>query len=332
MKTTDLKKLAAYIDGATTVLLLQPDKPDGDSVATALALEEIMSDLEKNVVHYCAGRVEPYLSYLDGWDRIGEDWPRKYDVAILVDCAASEQIPRLIEAHRTELEARPMVLIDHHTGGSDIKYLDLMVLDEYAAATGELIFEIAGKLKWPLSKQAYSYLTSSILSDTMNLTNGSTTAKTVEVFAKIVKAGEVNLYALNQRFKESTAQDPEMLAVKGKLLSTVEFYADGQIALVVVTAEMLELYRNKTNLAVLVFYDMLNTRGVKLAVVMNEYPNLIRTSMRAKLEVAGPIAEHFGGGGHPMAAAFPAPERTIAALKPEFIEYAAKVIARVKTN
>ncbi|QQR51925.1 hypothetical protein IPG36_04930 [bacterium] len=40
----DLQK---FIDAAGTILILQPDSPDGDSLGTALGLEEILGDLGK---------------------------------------------------------------------------------------------------------------------------------------------------------------------------------------------------------------------------------------------------------------------------------------------
>ena len=205
-------------------------------------------------------------------------------------------------------------------------HITLAIIDEAAAATGELIYSLASQLGWPVSPDACALLVSSILADTLNLTNSKTTARTVEVFAALVKLGEVNLNLLNSRWREASAYDPDLIVLKGKLLSQLEFYADNQIALVTFSKELLDEYRQRTSLAALVFFDMLNARGIKLAIVINDYGTIVRTSMRAKLPVAGPIAEHFGGGGHDMAAAFPCTDRTVAELKPDLITYAAKVI------
>ena len=52
-----------------TVLILQPENPDGDSVASSLALEEIFGDLGKKVVIYSYVHIPDYLKYIQGSDR-----------------------------------------------------------------------------------------------------------------------------------------------------------------------------------------------------------------------------------------------------------------------
>jgi phosphoesterase RecJ-like protein len=326
MQAHDLKQFSEAIEKAQSILILQPDKPDGDSVASALALEEIFSDLGKSVHHYTAGRVESYLSHLIGWDRIGGNWPRHYDLALLIDTGADEQIPRLLEAHKTDLIAKPYWLLDHHPAPESMSHLTGQLTDEESASTGEMIYILSERMSWDINAQACSYIVSSILADTMNLTNAMTTVRTVEVFAAVVKLGNVNLNELNKRWRETSAYDPDLIILKGQLLSSMELYANNQIALISASKELLEEYRQRTNLAALVFFDMLNSRGVKLAIFMNDYGSMIRTSMRAKVPSAGQIAEHFGGGGHDMAAAFPCTDKTLAELKPELIAFAAQVI------
>ena len=53
-----------------TVLIVQPENPDGDSVASALALEEILGDTGKKVVIYSYVHIPEYLRYIAGQDRI----------------------------------------------------------------------------------------------------------------------------------------------------------------------------------------------------------------------------------------------------------------------
>jgi bifunctional oligoribonuclease and PAP phosphatase NrnA len=324
----DVVQLGHLIGNANRILVLQPDKPDGDSVASALALEELLVGQGKTVSHYAAGRVEPYLSYLVGFDRVAGEWPTGgHDLAILLDCGSSSQVPRLLEAHKSDLVSKPYVLIDHHRVTEEpMAHVTLAIIDETAAATGQMVYAIAKQLGWQLTPVVCSYLTSSILADTLNLTNSKTTTAVVQAFADIVEQGQVNLNLLNMRFREATANDPDLVVLKGQLLSRLEFYADDQIALLTVDKDLIDQYRQRTSLAALVFFDMLNARGIKLAVVMSNYGAIIRTSMRAKLSVAGPIAEHFGGGGHDQAAAFPTTDMTMAELKPEFITYAARML------
>ena len=47
---TEAKKI---IDNATNIVVIQAENPDGDSVGSALALEEILGGLGKNASLYC---------------------------------------------------------------------------------------------------------------------------------------------------------------------------------------------------------------------------------------------------------------------------------------
>ena len=61
------EKIKDSISGAQHIVIIQADNPDGDSLSSALALEEIIGDLGKDVSLYCAVMVPDYLKHLTGW-------------------------------------------------------------------------------------------------------------------------------------------------------------------------------------------------------------------------------------------------------------------------
>ena len=320
IKTKDITEFSELLNNAQNILLLQPDKPDGDSLGSILALEEILGDMGKTTTMFTAGRVEPYLSHMPGWDRVGSDWPESFDLAILVDTAAPDQIARLLGDHHPDLHKKPFILIDHHGDYTPIEGVDLHILDPKAAATSEIIYTITKKLKLPLNPRACQRLLSSLFADTLNLTTPSVTAKTVEIYAALIKTGDVDVSALHRAFRESSATDADLLAVKGKLLQSVEFYADGKIALVVIDDEMLKEYRKRTSLSSLVLYEMLWARGVVAAAAISDYKTIIRTSLRSREPISAPVATSFGGGGHPNAAAFSDDKTPLDELKTKLVD------------
>jgi len=326
IKRNDIIQLGHLVDEAKTILLLQPDKPDGDSLGSMLALEEIFGDMGKTTHMFTAGRVESYLSHLPGWDRVSNDWPDKYDLAILVDSAVPDQSARMLSAHHPTLRKHPLVIIDHHGGHEIIDGAIMAMVDPKAAATSEVLYKIAKTLKWPLNERACQRLVASIFADTLNLTTPSVTTRTIEVFAALVKLGNINVSALHRAFRESAANDPDLLAVKGQLLEAVEFFADGQIALVVAPQAMVKEYRQRTSLSALVMFEMLWARGVKVAAVMSDYGTIIRTSLRAREPIAAKVATIFGGGGHPMAAAFGDDKTPLEELKTKLVKELEKAL------
>ncbi|MEO5498924.1 MAG: DHH family phosphoesterase, partial [Candidatus Saccharimonadales bacterium] len=165
-------QLKSLIDDANRIVIVQPENPDGDSLASALALEEILGDLKKEITLYCPIDMPKYLHYVAGWDRVSHEWSGKYDLAIIVDTAAEALLQKSLasDGFRHFLETHPVIVLDHHVEadeGNDLSFKHELVLSEDAASTGELIYEIANELKWDINKTAAENLFISLASDTL---------------------------------------------------------------------------------------------------------------------------------------------------------------------
>ncbi len=297
----NIKKLGRLVEDAQTVLVLQPEKPDTDSLCSALVLEHLLGDLGKEVVLYGrAEEVPPYISYFPGADRLNDELPSKFDLAILVDAGSAQQVARTLEKHQGRLAAKPLVIIDHHATRSPLPFATIDIIDSESAATGELLVKIAHQLKWPLGAAAASLVVPAIMADTLGLTTPSVRANTVQTVADMVRQG-ANLYELNRARLEAGAMDSEILTLKGRLLQEVEYLLDGRLALLTVDPATLKAYAKRYDPAALVVYDMQHVRGVEIAVVIRNYAPKIKLSLRANGPYAAPVAEAFGGGGHPQA-------------------------------
>ena len=77
-------KVKNLIDQSQKIVVIQAENPDGDSLASSLALEEILTDTGKDVVLFCQIEIPKYLRYIQGWDRVTFDWPTDRDLAIIV--------------------------------------------------------------------------------------------------------------------------------------------------------------------------------------------------------------------------------------------------------
>ena len=64
-----------FIQSANNIVIIQAENPDGDSLGSSLALEEVLSDLGKTVTLYCPVDIPKYLHYIHGWDRVQNDFP-----------------------------------------------------------------------------------------------------------------------------------------------------------------------------------------------------------------------------------------------------------------
>ena len=127
-----------FIQSANNIVIIQAENPDGDSLGSSLALEEVLSDLGKTVTLYCPVDIPKYLHYIRGWDRVQNDFPFQADAAIIVDTSADILLSKVLETPgaRHFLETHPTLVIDHHTAESTLSF-DHIMLSETVVATGE---------------------------------------------------------------------------------------------------------------------------------------------------------------------------------------------------
>lgn len=297
------EEIKELVDNAETILILQPDNPDGDSMGSALGLEELLGDLGKKPIMFSYKPSEPYLRLNEGWDRVSQTFPKAFDLTILVDTASPSLLVNTLEKHGAELSKQPAIVIDHHKSRSELGFVTHELIDPQAASTGEQIVQLAEALEWPINKQAATKLAAAIISDSLNLTIAMTGYGTVAALASCVKAG-ANLSDMNTRKREANALTPELLTLKAKLLATVEYAFDGRLAIATIDAQTMSDYIEIHDPCDLIIWEMQWVKGVEVAAVFKHYKTKIKCSMRAKRPIAGELAKAFDGGGHDRAAAF----------------------------
>jgi len=299
---THYDTLRELVDKSETILILQPDSPDGDSLGSALGLEEILGDLHKTVHLYSYKEPEPYLHFLEGWDRVSQDLPKHFDLTILVDTGSPALIKSALEHHFAALTAHPFVIIDHHTSRQPFGFEPEQIVEE-AVATSELITRITDELHWAVSPTAAYKLASALLADSLGLTTSGTTAASVQALATLTRHG-ANLYELSKARRESSAISPDLLHLKGKLLQSIQYFCADKLAVAEVTPDMVARYQDIAEPYTLILSDMQWTKGVELVAVFKNYGTKINVPLRSTTGAAGPVAELMGGGGHPNAAAY----------------------------
>ncbi len=303
--------LEQAVKKAKRIVVIQAENPDGDSLGSALALEEILGDQKKEVILYCPVNIPKYLRYTNGWDRVVEEFDHKADLAIIVDTASKTLLDKALTPDiMARLGSIPVFAIDHHETESDLPFAHTMISDSKAVATSEVIYNIAQKAKWKINPQAAEDLLLAILSDSLGLVTEAITAKSIRVVADLVELG-AKPSEIDRRRREFMRKSPEVLAYKGELLKRVEYYLDGQLALIHVPWEEIEKYSDQYNPSMLVIDEMRLVEKVRLAVAIKTYPDgKLTAKLRANpdAKIAETVASFFGGGGHVYAAGFRAYE------------------------
>lgn len=295
----------SMINNARKVIVIQAENPDGDSIGSSVALEEILGDLGKEVVMYCPVDVPKYLRYINGWDRIVTDFDTSADLAIIVDTAADVLLTKVLETPgaRHFLETHPVLVIDHHTTESNLSFPHTM-LDGDAVATSEVIYGLAMANEWPINQQAAESMLCAIMSDSLGLTTQAVSENTYLTVAGLHRLGARNS-TVEERRREFMKKPQEILSYKGELIGRIEYFLGGKLALVHIPWEDIQKYSDQYNPSVLVLDEMRLVEGVEVGVAIKTYPDgKLTGKLRSNIPISETIAGYFGGGGHPYASGF----------------------------
>lgn len=298
------------IEAAGKIVIIQAENPDGDSLGSSLALEEVLGDLGKDVSLYCPVEIPKYMRYIQGWDRVTSEFDTAADLAIIADTSADVLITKVLETPgvRSFLESHPVLVIDHHTETASTLSFRHTILSQEAVATGEILYGLAADAGWKINEQAAENMLIAIMSDSLGLTTPNVSPNSYFVAGKLTELGASNA-TIELRRREFMKKSPEILRYKGELLQRVEYFLDGKLALVHIPWEDIQNYSDQYNPSVLVLDEMRLVEGVEMAIAIKTYPDgKVTGKLRGNLPIAEQIAGYFGGGGHKYAAGFRAYE------------------------
>lgn len=315
------------IDTASRILIIQAENPDGDSLGSALALEEILGDLGKNVSLYCDVEVPKYLRYIAGWDRVTQDFDTSADLAIIVDTSSDTLIGKALDipGARHFLETHPVLVIDHHVETDSTLSFEHTILIEEAASSTQIIHTLAEKCGWRINQQAAENMLAGLLSDTLGLSTQSVGEQVYLTASKLAALG-ASPSVIEERRRDFMKKSADILEYKGILLQRIEYYLDGKLAVIRIPWEEIQQYSDQYNPSVLVLDEMRLVEGVELGVAIKTYPDgKLTGKLRSNKPISAAVAGFFGGGGHPYASGFRVYE-SIDTILPELLSATEKAL------
>ena len=296
-----IEHLNSIIKNSKNILLVSHINPDGDTLGSMCGLYSLIKDNLKKKCDMVAVSDVPvtysFLPYVDEVKHISQyDLSREYDLVITIDVAA---IDRCAEAEKLFKKAKNTINIDHHE--TNIGYAGINIIEPQAAATGEIILEIAEKLDWKISLETATNLYVAIVTDTGCFKFSNTTQRTMECAGKLISLG-VNPSEIYQKCYESSSKD--MVLFQSYCVNKAEFLNDDKIAYTIVYKKDLEKFNNQGE----DFTDGLTEklraiRSTEVAFVVKELNSTTsKVSMRSKTRDIAQVCSAFGGGGHKLAA------------------------------
>lgn len=292
-----------FIKDKKHICVIQAENPDGDSLGSALALEEALGDVEVSL--YCPVDIPKYMRYFAGWDRVTNDFPYKADAFIIVDTASTVLLSKLLDdgAIRNCLYSGPVFVIDHHESEADLDFLYEKIIESTSSCCA-LLYKIFTEQKIAINSQCAEHLVYGILSDTLGLTSQSTTAEDYRAVANLMDDG-AQIAEMEERRRDYMKKSPRILDYKADLIKRIEYHLDGKLATVLIPFEDIQEFSDEYNPNVLILEELRLVEGVEIAVAIKTYPDgKLTGKIRASKPIADQLAGYFGGGGHPYAAGF----------------------------
>lgn len=284
MKT--LTEIAAELLLQDDIWIFTHQNPDGDTLGSAFALQEGLRQLGKRVTVLCPNPFpKKYHRFTEPAD------PTIFSsYRIAVDIAAPELMGMFM------MDA--MILdccIDHHK--QNTMDAPLSYVDPEAAATCEIIYELLKEMGVIFSQRMVDALYTGIATDTGCFKFSNTTPKTHRIAAELMIMG-ADTEAINREIFDTKSRG--YIQVQGRVLDTLEFHADGQIAVAVIPQALVRESGVKQDELDGISALPRQIEGVEIGVTMREredgsYRVSVRTATKAD---ASAICKVFGGGGH----------------------------------
>ncbi len=295
MAENDLNLLCEKIRDAKSILIAGHKNPDGDSLCSVLALAGLIKrNFNKDALCVYDGNVPdmldnvPNRNLMHYYGRV--DLSKSFDLAILVDYGTRNHIGGVMPA----LESAGFVIeIDHHKNDDVVG--NLCLDDTSAAAVGEIIFNIATKLKWDFDADINNLIAISVLTDT-GYFKYAHSGNVLRIMAKLVDAG-VDIENISNLLNNKPRKS---VLTEAAVTSRAEFFYHGRLALATIDAKD---YKNLDGRGDTILSLLGQIKGVEyIALLKRQKENQTGVSLRGKNKPVDDIASALGGGGHTFAA------------------------------
>lgn len=295
---TSCKDIIKSIKNGQTFLICAHAHPDGDGIGSTLALGIAIESMGKKVVMYNEDGVPRLLNFLPAADKMVKeiDKSEKFDVSIMVDCGQTERAGKDFPSRD---KRGVLICIDHHATGC--KEADISCLDDEAASTGEVIYNILKELGVKTDKRIATLILTTLIVDTGFFRYSNTNSRTLSLAAELVSNGASTWHI--SKFMEERML-PQQFKLLSSALDTIDYLLDKRLAVMILTKQMLEAADADLEMA----EDFINfprsVDAVEVAALIRENgKDEYKISFRSKdsINVANLCAK-FGGGGHEHAA------------------------------
>jgi len=295
-------ELLQFLDTYQTYYLVSHIEPDGDCLASSLALGHFLERRGKSVVHLNEGpffrpEIKRYEPLFHGNVPETLEGARDKTAVVVLDCSTPERVGGLADG----ISEFDIAVIDHHSSREE--FGTVTYIDSRAPSTSVLVQEVIQKMDHVQEEEA-RHILFALGTDTgyfRHLDIG--TGETFRQIGNLVDAGASPKDVYNAIYGGKSLESRILL---GRLLSRVESFYHGEYLLTFETQDDIQELGRENRDSDTLYQLLMGTAHCHVIGLVREEPGgLASGSFRSNDETdVGSIAKSFGGGGHKRAAGF----------------------------
>ncbi|KKQ25678.1 MAG: DHHA1 domain protein [Candidatus Woesebacteria bacterium GW2011_GWA1_37_8] len=301
MNYKESKDILDKIKKAKKILLSCHKSPDPDSIASNLAMYQVLTGMKKLIDVISPDTVHSAYNFVPYFDKIIKVDITKfdysdYDLFIALDSSSYDQLVGIKDLKMPNIS---MVTIDHHS--TNEKYGEINLL-EVTSSTCEVLYKVFHDWGIKITKNLATTLLTGIYADSVSFQTDKTYSSTFIVSGELVKLGAntkdiiLNLFHSNEY---------KLLKFWGEMLKNMNIDSEYRFVWTAVPYDkFLEFGKPgeaKSLAASVIFRTVKNTDfGI---VIVEQRPNVLNMSLRSRTNFdVSKIAQEFGGSGHKASA------------------------------
>lgn len=309
LNTTEVKEVKALLSKPKNIVIVTHWSPDGDAMGSSLGLYNYLIQKKHKVTVVTPNDYPSFLFWMPGNNKV-VDFSQKEKIAKvavakadIIFCLDFNMLKRIHDLGIEVGKAKAIkFIIDHHQQPDDFaKYLHHTV---DACSTCELVFDLINMMgdKKLINKEIADCLYTGIMTDTGSFRFPSTTARTHEIAAELIKAGAQNSEIHNYVFDDNSESRLRLLGYcLSEKLTVLKEYNTAFFSL---RADELKRFNYKKGDTESLVNYALTIKGIRFAAFFVERDDAVKTSFRSKgnFDVNLFARKNFNGGGHKHAA------------------------------
>ena len=301
-----LNELKLLLQNKKNIVITIHRGPDADALGSALALSDVLKQLNHNVTVVSPNDYASFLYWMKGNNEVVVfteqtektiEITNNADLIFLLDFNDLSRIGEYTETVRNSSSTK--IMIDHHQD-PNMNDADLIFSDTSSCSTAQLLFEILDGLSFKsmINKDVAECIYAGIMTDTGSFKYSSTTSKTHMVISELIDAGAENSKVHDLIYDNFSEDRTKLLGYC--LNDKLQIFPELNSAIISLTEEELDRFNFKKGDTEGVVNFALAIKGIIFAVFIAEKEGKVKLSLRSKgdFKVNEIAKKYFSGGGH----------------------------------